>query len=334
VKLKFQLKEKFKKPTRDETLLFINSIIYTVLVYLIAYIIVKLEMEYLIPASWIHSDTMISISFIILLICAPLVGLSIIKPKFCIKRRDFIENVIFIPFSIVITMGFMLLLLTVVLQDFEIFKPFATKLMGISLLMILSSMMLLFPWYLLFEIALAHFAEDAEYFFSECYDTLSKIEPVYKNPDDISTFVYYYEKGFKKLNKKLGERLNLSSLKYEIDDSEALESIYKKLPYYLFLGENEQLERAKQHIKEIQNSLKLQHNELQGKLIFGEIRKFCNEINKYIKTTQILPRKRSSIRRSLTEYIQRHRKTMNAIILSIILSVVSVILNSLNFFTL
>lgn len=283
---------------------------------LVVYFIFKFEMEYLTPASWTYKEKMIYILPIVLSIFVLLFGLSIIKPKFWIKRRASIRNDISTLFTIIFAMGCIIfILITFIQKTLYIFIYFG---------------MIFFPCcYILLDTMLARFAEDAEYCFSECHNILSKIEPTFKNYDDISTFVYYYKKGFKKLNKQLREQLSLSNIKTE--DIEVLESIYKKIPYYLLFGENRHLERTKFHINKIQQSLK-PPNKLHGELIIGEIECFLNEINYHIGKKEILPYKRSFI----TEFIRRDGNRTEVIrviymLLMLIAAIAASLLNGLSY---
>ncbi len=224
-----------------------------------------------------------------------------INPELSLKIRKSVET-IFIYISYASISIFYLFLFAIILQNLGIRGMFTTELLSAFVVIFLYWTAFSFC-YITFGVMVTYFAEDAEYFFNEGCDALSKIEHEYKKPDDLLTFLFFYKKGFKKINGKLGEQLSLSNIKFKAEDIGVLESIYKKLPYYLLYGKNEQFERTKCHIDTIRQSLR-KSNELNGVSIIDEICKFLEDIDDHIDKKEILPYKRSS----LAEVIRKHKE--------------------------
>ena len=235
-----------------------------------------------------------------------------INPELSLKIRKLVET-IFIYITYIFTILIYLFIFLLILQNLGIRLPFTIELLPVFIIPFLVYVVLS-VYYITFGCMVAYFAEDAEYFFNKGYDVLSKIEHGYKKPDDILTFLFFYKKGFKKINGKLGTQLSLSNIKFKAEDIGVLESIYKKLPYYLLYGKNEQFERAKRHIDAIRQSLR-KSNELNGVSVIDEICKFLDEIDDHIDKKEILPHKRLFFTES---FIRRYWKIVETAIGSLI----------------
>ena len=259
--------------------------------------------------------SMIFVAFSILLVIEFLI--IKINPELSLKIRKSVET-IFIHISYASISIFYLFLFAIILQNLGIRGMFTTELLSAFVVIFLYWTAFSFC-YITFGVMVAYFAEDAEYFFNEGCDALSKIEHEYKKPDDLLTFLFFYKKGFKKINKKLGEQLSLSNIKFEAEDIGVLDSIYKKLPYYLLYGKNEQFERTKCHIGVIRKSLR-KSNELNGVSIIDEICEFLIKINNHIGEKEILPHKKSP----RAEHIKKqYGELITALIVGVIASAIA-----------
>ena len=239
-----------------------------------------------------------------------------INPELSLKIRKLVET-IFIYINHIFIIIFYLFVFAIILQNLGIRGLSTTELLSAFVVIALFWVALSFC-YITFGVMVTYFAEDAEYFFNEGCDALSKIEHEYKKPDDLLTFLFFYKKGFKKVNGKLGKQLSLSNIKFKAEDIGVLESIYKKLPYYLLYGKKEQFERTKCHIGAIRQSLR-KSNGLNGVLIIDEIDNFLDEINKHIGKKEILPYKKSF----LAEFIREHREWIIPSIVPVIVLIAS-----------
>lgn len=206
-----------------------NTISQSVLLILVLFIIFKSLIE-----RDVSQMSSIFAAFSILLV----IGFLFIKiyPELSLKMRNLMET-IFIYVTYIFTIIIYLFIFSLILQNLGIRLPFTIELLIVFIIPFLFYTVLS-VYYITFGCMVAYFAEDAEYFFNKGYDVLSKIEHGYKKPDDILTFLFFYKKGFKKINGKLGKQLSLSNIKFKAEDIGVLESIYKKLPYYLLYGKN------------------------------------------------------------------------------------------------
>ena len=288
----------------------VNTIGQSVLLILVLFIIFKSLIEP--DASQMYF--IVFAAFSILLV----IGFLFIKinPELSLKMRKSVET-IFIYISYIFIITSYLFLFALILQSLGVRGLFTTELLSAFVPIFLFWVAFSFC-YITFGVMVTYFAEDAEYFFNEGCDALSKIEHEYKKPDDLLTFLFFYKKGFKKINGKLGKQLSLSNIKFKADDIGVLESIYKKLPYYLLYGKNEQFERTKCHIDAIRQSLR-KSNELNGVSIIDEICKFLIEINNHIGEKEILPYKKSF----LAEFIREHREWIIPSIMPVIVLIAS-----------
>jgi hypothetical protein len=283
-------KEISKRSTIDK----IRSILGTIAQFTMLILALFIIFKSLIEPDASQTSSMIFAAVSILLVIEFLI--IKINPELSLKMRKLVET-IFIYISYPSFIIFYLFVFALILQNLGICGPFATELLRAFVVIVLLWVALSF-WCITFGVMVTYFAEDAEYFFNEGCDALSKIEHEYKKPDDLLTFLFFYKKGFKKINGKLGDQLSLSNIKFEAEDIGVLESIYKKLPYYLLYGRNEQFERTKRHINAIRQSLG-KSNELNGVSIIDEICEFLIKINNHIGEKEILPHKRSFFAESI-----------------------------------
>jgi len=234
-----------------------------------------------------------------------------IAPKLSLQFRKLVKT-IFIYISYLLIIIACSCIFAIILQDIGNCELFTAELSVFVIVSFLFYLVLL-ALYIIFGTMVRYFAEDAEYFFNEGCDVLSKIENEYKKPEDLLTFLFFYKKGFKKINGKLGKQLSLSNIKFKADDIGVLESIYKKLPYYLLCGKNEQFKRTKRHIDAIRQLLR-KSNEINGVSIINEICEFLGDIDDHIDKKEILPYKKSS----LAEFIRGYREWIIPSIVSLI----------------
>lgn len=234
-----------------------------------------------------------------------------IAPKLSLQFRESAKTIFsYLGYLLITTTC--LCIFAIILQDLGICELFTTESLIAFVVVFFLFYLEFLAFYIIFDAMVTYFAEDAEYFFGEGCDTLSKIEHEYKNPDDILIFLFFYINGFKKINGKLGKQLSLLNIKFKAEDIGVLESIYKKLPYYLLYGKNEQFKRTKRHIGAIRQSLG-KSNELNGVLIIDEICKFLDDIDDHIDKKEILPYKKSF----LAEVIREHREWIIPVIVLI-----------------
>jgi hypothetical protein len=284
-------KEISKRSMIDKIRSIANTIGQSVALILVLFIIFKSLIEP--DASQWYS--MIFAAFSILLVIEFLI--IKIDPELSLKIRK-VERTIFIYINYLLIIIACLCIFAIILQDLGNCERFTAELLSAPVVISFLFYLAFLSCYTIFDAMVTYFAEDAEYFFREGCDTLSKIEHEYKKPDDVLTFLFFYKKGFKKINEELGKQLSLSNIKFTAEDIGILDSIYKKLPYYLLYGNNEQFERTKLHIIRIRKSLK-EFNKLNGMLIIDEIDNFLDEINKHIGEKEILPYKKSFFTESI-----------------------------------
>ena len=260
-------------------------------------------------------SSMIFVAFFSLLVIEFLI--IKINPELSLQIRESAKTIFsYIGYLLMITTC--LCIFAIILQDIGICELFTTESLIAFVVIFFLFYLAFLAFYIIFDAMVTYFAEDAEYFFREGCDTLSKIEHKYKNSDDILIFLFFYINGFKKINGKLGKQLSLLNIKFKSEDIGVLDSIYKKLPYYLLYGKKEQFERTKCHIGAIRQSLR-KSNGLNGVLIIDEIDNFLDEINKHIGKKEILPYKKSF----LAEFIREHREWIIPSIVPVIVLIAS-----------
>lgn len=234
-----------------------------------------------------------------------------IAPELSLQFRESAKTIFsYLGYLLIITIC--LCIFAIILQDLGICELFTAELLSVFIIIFFLIYLVFLALYIIFDAMVTYFAEDAEYFFKGGCDTLSKIGREYKNPDDILIFLFFYINGFKKINRKLGKQLSLLNIRFKAEDIGVLESIYKKLPYYLLYGKNEQFKRTKLHIDTIQQSLR-KSNEINGVSIIDEICKFLEDVDDHIDKKEILPHKKSS----LAEVIRGHREWIIPVIILI-----------------